>query len=186
MFRIFVVFSFTILLYGACNRINTGDVSQSPKPSLPQETIPSDTLIILERTVCFGTCPAYRLTISADGKVVFEGKEFVRVKGIAEDKVSQIQLRQLISEIEKADYFSLKDQYSSEKDGCKASWTDYSSAITTVKLNGKAKTINHYHGCRDETLDRSPGEVYPKQLFDLENKIDETVGTKKWLEPKQE
>src|SRR6059058_5801427 len=38
------------------------------------DEIPKDTLITLERTACFGTCPVYKLTISADGKVAFEGK----------------------------------------------------------------------------------------------------------------
>src|SRR5260370_40414752 len=31
-------------------------------------------LITLERTVCFGSCPSYRVTLSQDGTVTFEGR----------------------------------------------------------------------------------------------------------------
>ena len=84
-----------------------GSVSSTPSPE-PQD-IPPDTIITLERTVCFGTCPAYKLTISADGAVVFTGEEYVREKGTVHSKISKDQVKQLISEFTKTQYFSLRD-----------------------------------------------------------------------------
>jgi predicted aldo/keto reductase-like oxidoreductase len=37
----------------------------------PTEEIPGDLVIIIERSICFGTCPAYKLTISANDSVEF-------------------------------------------------------------------------------------------------------------------
>src|SRR5687767_14061937 len=74
--------------------------------------IPSDTLITLERSCarCRGIGPEYRLKISADGVVVYVGKGFVRKKGKARSRITQEQLRQLISEFDKTNYFSLRDK----------------------------------------------------------------------------
>src|SRR5947208_1474873 len=49
--------------------------------SSAQKAIPRDLRITLERSTCFGTCPDYKLTVTGDGTVVFEGREFVKVKG---------------------------------------------------------------------------------------------------------
>ncbi len=71
--------------------------------------------------------------------------------------------------------------------------SDSESVKINIKLNGKEKTINHYLGCwendrptqNDSTdikieKDWSP-KVFPQQLYNLENKIDEIVETKRWI-----
>ena len=142
-----------------------------------QQTIPDDTLITLERSVCFGTCPNYKLTISADGTVTFEGRQYVKVKGLAKGSISREDLRKLIEAFEAASYFSLHDKYESEKDGCSKVWTDNPNVITSIRIKGKSKSISHYYGCQD-SRGRS---IYPKELTDLETKIDQIVGTDKWI-----
>ena len=61
-----------------------------------------------QRTACFGTCTVYTLAIKNDGSVVYEGKEFVKVKGRAEATISKEKIGELISEFWKIDYFSLQ------------------------------------------------------------------------------
>lgn len=147
----------------------------TPNPE-PQD-IPPDTTITLERTVCFGSCPAYELTISADGAVVFTGKEYVREKGTVHSNISKDQLKQLIAEFTLIQYFSLSDRYVSEEDGCPEFWTDNPWVTTSIRINGQYKSIVHYLGCQENN-----GEsVFPKELQDLEDKIDEIVGTRKWI-----
>src|SRR5579862_9270632 len=72
-----------------------------------KNSIPSDTKIVLERTACFGSCPIYKLTISADGTVEFEGKDFVQVKGNAKGKISTDAVHQLVVAFDEIKYFSL-------------------------------------------------------------------------------
>ena len=164
---------------GACAHVaNNGQEISTSK------AIPSDTLITLERSGagCEGLCPNYTLKISADGVVVYEGEQFVRKKGRAESKLTQEQLRQLISEFDKANFFSLRDKYAGAEDGCPAGWLDHPSATTSIRINGRSKKILHYYGCREKSSDGGSGPVYPKELFELEHRIDEVAGTKQWTE----
>ena len=130
-------------------------------------------VITLERTVCYGTCPAYKLTIFDDGKVVYEGKDFVKQKGKAEGHITKRELEELVREFERINYFSLDDYYVDDRN-CPEIWTDNPSAITSLNSNGKTKKIDHYYGCR--------GLPVLDQLTALERKIDEVVNTKRWIE----
>jgi hypothetical protein len=116
------------------------------------------------------------VTISADGKITFEGRQFVKTKGAAHGSITLEGLRQLLAEFDKARYFSLRDKYETETDGCPEYWTDNPTAVTSIRVNGKSKSISHYQGCRD-------GEVaYPKALTELEDRIDQIVDSKQWIQ----
>lgn len=147
-----------------------------------QQTIPEDTFITLERSPCYGSCPFYKLTISADGTIEFEPKsisdDYKLVSGKRiKSQISQDKLKQLISEFESIGYFSLENRYGSvdykQDKNCPEMWTDYPTAITSITLNGKSKEIDHYHGCQ--------GSEVLEKLTKFEDKIDEIVNTKQWL-----
>ena len=134
--------------------------NQTPTPSDLEEVV-----ITLERTVCFGVCPEYKLTIYGDGSVIYEGTRFVMVEGKRTITISEEKVRQLLSEFKKIDYFSLNDNYE------EFMATDMPSAFTSLTVDGKTKTVRHYHG------DFSA----PKELTELENKIDEIVNSNQWI-----
>jgi len=145
------------------------------------QPIPPDLLITLERTGCEGACPMYSLKVLAHGRVIYRGKQFVRTKGKAEVRLTREQLTALLSEFEKVDYFSLRNRYQHWEDGCAGGALDYPSAITSFRINGRVKTIVHDYGCREKSPGGdSRGPVYPRELFALEQKIDEIVGTGRW------
>jgi hypothetical protein len=133
----------------------------------------STSVITLERTACFGTCPVYKLTIFKDGKVLFEGKEYVRQKGKASGKISKKALKDLIAQFQSINYLDLRSSYVSQGKECPEWWTDSPGAITSLTLEGKTKTINHYHGCR--------GVSVLDGLTELEDKIDQAVNSKQWI-----
>ena len=133
--------------------------------------VPRDTLITLERTPCFGECPSYKLTISADGTVVYEGRQDVKQSGTIKSRISRAQIKQLVAEFERVNYFSLRDSYSGEV--CPETWTDHPSAVTSLRLNGRSKTVRHYHGCK--------GLAELAKLTDLERRIDRIVNTARWV-----
>lgn len=151
MFIGFGILFLIFLFYFAKSRLNR------PKP-------PSDyrsAVITLERTLCYGTCPAYKLTLTGDGKVTYEGQDFVRVKGTQTDQIGLQQVKELIDEFYKINYFSLQDHYT-------ASITDQPSTITSITVNGVSKTVDDYYGA-------------PAKLKVLENKIDEVANSIKWI-----
>lgn len=125
-------------------------------------------IITLHRTMCFGTCPVYKLTIYGDGTVIYEGKKFVKDIGIKTTTINEEKVRQLVSEFKKINYFSLKDSY--DETGI----TDMPYALTSITIDDKTKSIRHYYG--------DPNA--PKELTQLEKRIDEIAGSKQWTETK--
>jgi hypothetical protein len=140
---------------------------------LAQQPIPPDTLITLRRTACFYTCSDYLVTISADGTVNYEGYSNVTVRGKAQTQISREKVQSLIAAFGKAKFFSLRDSYLSFED-CRISNADSPSAITSIRINGKSKSVDHYLGCRPKR-----GSV--RALIKLENEIDELAGTDQWV-----
>ena len=69
----------------------------------------ADVTITLERTACYGTCPVYKLTITGDGMVVYEGRDFVEVKGEQTSSISPAQVQDLVDAFEQANFLSLHD-----------------------------------------------------------------------------
>lgn len=153
---------------------NAPTAQDPPKqPLLTSQEIPSDTVMTLTRTACFGACPVYELTISADGTVVFEGKRFVGTEGTAKSQLGKAELLELIKEFERINYFLLDDAYTQGSKGCPQVATDSPSAITSITINGKYKSVHHYYGCS--------GAKALEDLTRLERRIDEITGSKKWV-----
>lgn len=122
-------------------------------------------VMTLERTVCYGICPEYKLTIYGDGNVEYEGRRFVKIEGKKAITISEEKVRQLLAEFQRIDYFSLEDSYE------ELMATDMPSAYTSLTIDGKTKTVRHYHGDFNA----------PEKLTDLEDKIDEIVDSNQWI-----
>jgi len=117
--------------------------------ALLPDTVPSDFLVSFERGPCFGTCPVYFLTVAADGTVAYNGLNFVLTKGDQESALSTEQVAELYQAVLAADFFGLEDRY-------EVAATDLPSIITTVTMDGQAKTVYHYGlGCGTD-LDLAP------------------------------
>ena len=146
-------------------------VTPSPNPIDPT-TIPADTKITLSRTICYGTCPAYKLEVFADGRVVFNGQAHVRKTGTVTWQIPEDRIKELISEFHKINYFSLADDYSvTNRTNCPNFGTDAPSVTTSITINGQTKTVCHSHGCQDlEIL---------SQLEAFEDRIDELADAKR-------
>jgi acetamidase/formamidase len=129
--------------------------------------------VTLERTVCFGSCPIYKVTITQNGTVTYEGRDFVKTKGTATAQIKPEDFNKLTGEFEKIKYFSLDDRYEPGAPGCPNAATDSPSARTSIRKNGRTKGVSHYYGCRDSEVLRA--------LTALERKIDEVAGTEKWI-----
>lgn len=150
-----------------------------------QEDIPKDFMVTLERTMCFGWCPAYTLTITADGTVKFTPNGAFAQRGDGKmpsfpltGKITSDQLSVLLSEVKKINFFSLRGDYgragdSNRSSKCPEYWTDSPSAYIRIVANGKRKTVSHYLGCSGT-----------KSLSDLEKfevGIDKIANADQWI-----
>ncbi|HYA61127.1 MAG TPA: DUF6438 domain-containing protein [Candidatus Acidoferrum sp.] len=124
-----------------------------------------ETIITLERTICCGRCPVYKLTIFGNGAVMYNGLEFVAITGRHMANITEDKIQRLIGAFKKADFFSLNNSY------VEFMRIEDPFAITSLTINGKKKRVRHYHG------DNSA----PHQLRILEDEIDEIVGTDQWV-----
>jgi hypothetical protein len=127
-------------------------------------------VISLERTACFGGCPVYRIWVSADGTVGYEGKAHVRRTGPATGKIPPERVQALLDELDRSGYASLAPSYTSGQSTCGRYSTDSPSAITTVRLQGRTMRVEHDYGCR----------AAPGTLVVVERTIDEVLNSAQW------
>ena len=125
--------------------------------------------IKLERTECYGTCPIYSITIFSDGRVRYEGKNFVKVKGVRIDKISEDGFHKLAVKAEQIRFFGFDTDYSGIKigDGFTTS-TDLPTAIVTVTRGSETKKVKDYMGA-------------PKRLYEFEKQIERTAKPWRWV-----
>lgn len=130
----------------------------------------TDVKITLQRTGCFGSCPVYTVTIQGNGSVTYEGTKYVRVVGQQHSSISSEELEGLVQTFLDIHYFDLQDRYSSIKypDGSVAIVHDSPMTYTSLDLNGQHKEVEDSAGA-------------PKELEELERKIDLVVNTKRWV-----
>jgi hypothetical protein len=148
-----------------------------------QNSVPADTVIRLKRFADgFGSGGFYKLTITGDGAVEVTQTRNPRREYKPEEPDSKTikssiaigRLAELVADINRIKYFSLKDEYTTSDDGCTRLILDQGGAETSVTMDGRTKTILHYYGCRRSSVD----SIYPEELTSFERKIDEIVGTK--------
>src|SRR5262245_48014013 len=129
-----------------------------------------DAEISLERTACFGTCPVYSVRIAGDGAVEYVGKQYVRVMGPAQRRISRAVVQQLLDAIQKAGYFEMAGEYRYlvGPDGSRGTVTDLPTTITSVRIGTRTHRIVDYVGA-------------PEALHDVEQRIDRAAGTAEWI-----
>jgi len=136
----------------------------------PQAGGGPDAEVTLERTACFGTCPVYSVRIAGDGLVEYAGKQYVRVVGAAQGRITRTAVQQLLDLIQKSGYFEMAGEYRYliGPDGTRGTVTDLPTTITSVRIGTRTHRIVDYVGA-------------PDALHEIERAIDRTAGTAKWV-----
>ena len=148
----------TLLVSGLACCTDGAEPETTPTPT---PTDFADVIITMYRSVCFGACPVYSLTIYGNGTVVYEGEMYVNVIGKQTSEISQEKIQEIVDEFYRIDYFSLDDVYDEPI-------SDIQHKITSIRINGKYKSIYNRWGA-------------PMELNELENKIDEITNSKQWV-----
>lgn len=130
---------------------------------MSKTALPKDLVITLQRTMCPGACPDYSLSIYGDGKIAYEGRHYVAVKGRQEARIPINDVKKLVDEFFKSGYFSLKDRYDPIVN-------DGAITKTSIVADGKTKQVVNCH----------PSQA-PESLYQLERMIDEVVQSKRWV-----
>ena len=121
--------------------------------------------IQLSRTVCYGRCPAYSVTIRGDGSVHFSGQRYVLILGEHDAHIAPAAVKELVRQFENARFFAAGDKYVAEV-------TDNPTYTLKLAVAGKTKIVTDYVG---EQVGM------PLVITDLENAVDDAAGTERWI-----
>ena len=150
----------------------SGPVKKLPNDGRPAQQIPfpeikdwNSLVIRLERGMCLGACPYYSVEIRGDGTVTYKGRSAVAVAGTVVTHIAADKVRALFAQFQSANFFWSLDRYA-------ANATDFPTYTMTLSFDGRGKKIEDYIG-------QAIG--MPPELIALEDAIDETAGTAKWL-----
>lgn len=135
-------------------------------------TTPSPDSIVLERTQCFGTCPAYRLSITRAGAVHFQSRNPGDSARVATGSAAPGGFQALVERAASIGFDSLPDRIEGSR-YCPDAATDHPSAGVEIFRGAAVKRVADYLGCREglESLRR------------FENAIDSVAGSQRWVQP---
>ena len=152
-------------------------------PVIPPEPLPfpnvdpSEVLIELKRTGCFGLCPDYHVAIDGGGAVKFSAtmgragsrpkfsSENVLWPGVHQARVEPEAVSALLEKFRKAQFMGLKSEY-------RAGMTDSSTYELTLHVGGVTKRVVDYVG-------RAVG--MPSTVSELEDAVDALAETERWI-----
>jgi hypothetical protein len=142
-----------------------------------QEIDPKQVVVALERTACLGSCPVYRITITGNGEVEYEGKDLVKVVGIRKGNLRQEEVLKLVNELLRVRFFDAAGEYVvrdaiHSHDGKltlgSIVTTDGPSAIVRMRIGKHEKRVRLY-------------DNYPPELGAIPDLIDRAVNIEQWI-----
>ena len=129
--------------------------------------------VVLERTLCLGSCPAYRLSLTRSGQVSFESRNPGDLRS-AKDSIEAIHFERIIANaLGLVEFLKLPDRISDDPRFCPTRWTDADTVTITVFMETQMKSVADYHGCR----------WAPAALRELEAYIDQATNSSRWVRP---
>jgi hypothetical protein len=151
------------LVIAALVGCSQGSTSSAPHTAAPIEAV------TMHRSACYGPCPVYTVTVKADGAVIFRALEHVKAVGDLNQQISAARVAELAKAVDDLGYWTWKNQYQSEEDGCAAVATDHPGVDIEVRRGGVTKRVSYYYGCK--------GLPVAGQIDRLAKTIDDVAGT---------
>jgi hypothetical protein len=128
------------------------------------------TMVLLERDACYGTCPEYSVRATRDGAVQFNGKSWVKEFGRHEGRMSPESFQRVVQAVEAVDFDRLPPEFP-----CPELSTCATTMWITVMKDSNLKRVAYYFGCKGAREDDVA------RFVELGKRIDEFVGTSKWV-----
>ena len=101
--------------------------------------------VTLEASPCYGTCPGYRVSIFADGKVNFAGTVYAVAHGQAQ--IAAGTARALLRRFVNSGFADLDSNYSQQSDHCGSFATDGPAYKLSVHSAATSHQVSFYGGC---------------------------------------
>lgn len=121
--------------------------------------------ITLERTMCYGPCPVYRVTFNKDGKAIYEGRNNVDKIGRYVGEVDLSDFEKMSELLERLKFGELNSDYSADKEN-----SELQTVITSVSYNQGEKCVSNH------------GDSGPMEIWAVEKVVDGIVQDIYWEE----
>ena len=158
-------------LVAAC--ASTPQAGVSPPP--PDAGQPTDSLlqfvrtadsIALERTPCYGVCPAYRVVLTHTGRIRFERRNEHAMPLAPRDSVPPDDVSAVLTQMVLIGFTKLPDRITHGSAACGPWMTDHPSVTIALYAPRVAKVVSDDYGC----------SWSPQGLRSLQAEIDRLVG----------
>lgn len=115
-------------------------LEQKPDHVVPfPQTQLNQVSIELTRSACYGSCPVYKVTVHGDGRVDYEGTQYVSIPGHHQAQVSVPTVSALLDQFRESNFLALQAVY-------RAGWTDLPTIRLTLKMGEQTKEVVDYGG----------------------------------------
>ncbi len=137
--------------------------AQQSADSGPLPAVTDSDVVTLRRGQCFGSCPAYEVTIRGSGTIEFTGDAYVCRRHVMVAATDLAAVARLFRGLEVANFGAMpSDEHRDATDGA--------TVAITLSRQGSAHTVRHYDGDRHA----------PRILTLIEQRIDKLAGTAAW------
>src|SRR5690242_15779041 len=152
-----------------------------PAPGPTPAHAPRADSLVLERSRCFGFCPAYRLSLRADGSVAFASRNPGDTARTATDSISPEKLEWLVQEAGRIGFFALPPEILKDHALCPVAATDHPGATVTIFRADSAHRVVDYLGCRVGSDTSATARL--ESLRQFESAIDSVAQSQRWVRP---
>ena len=173
-----LIMRFTLLI-AAFAAVAAASASRTPIILAQQPRSDLDSIVV-ERTLCFGTCPAYRLSLRRGGDVHFRSRNPGESIDTT-DHVAPTVLDSLYARAARSQFFSLPDSVDEGSSLCPIYATDHPTL--TLTFHGRStKRVFYYTGCylRNDFHTVAPSL---QALARLAVAVDSATGARRWIHP---
>ncbi len=153
--------------------ISLGSAANAQRSDPRSDPLYTADSVVLERTLCFGTCPAYRVSVSRSGMIHFESRNPGEDGRRAKDSMPVNDFETILVRAHLLEFLSLPDRIADDKRLCPHDVTDNPTSIITIFIPGQPKRVEDYYGC----------DWAPAGLRNLETYVDEVTNAKRWIRP---
>ena len=152
----------------------------SPSTSADGRAVRATDSVVLERTLCFGTCPAYRLRVGRTGEVTFVSRNPDDARVASVDTVDAWVTDSLESAALRSGFFNLPDTIKAGSSFCPIVATDHPT-ITIGVFGLRSKRVVYYTGCYSEG-DQAVASAL-RGMQQLAARIDTLTRAGQWIQP---
>jgi hypothetical protein len=148
---------------------------KDPSPAIASPP-PPDASIELERTTCFGSCPAFRVTLDSDGSLRWKGRSSVGAIGQRTTHVAPFEVAYLFDRFRAIDFLRLEDRHG-PFDG------DAPTEILRLRIGEEHKALedDSIGGRIDGEGREVEGWRTMDELLALGDAIDSMLGLERWI-----